>query len=64
MPLYEVGVARIYHVTIEAENPKDAENFASSFLETKDGSWEVEREEGHFKINEIEIIESDAFLID
>lgn len=64
MPTFDIGITRHYFVKIEAETAEEAERLASNFLDTRDDSWESEREENHFRILEITMIDYDAFLID
>ncbi len=61
MPVYQIGVARLYLVTVDAESQKDAENFASCFVGYRDESNQGEREEFKCNITQIEIVDNETF---
>jgi len=64
MPTSDIGVTRHYLVKIEAATEEEALRFGSCFLDTRDDSWESEREENRFRILEITMLDYDACLVD
>jgi len=64
MPVYQVGVARYFAVTIEAGDEEKAKELAGFFLGScEDDSTDEERTRYDFKIHEIEMVENNSFLL-
>ena len=64
MPIFEIGVARYFAVTVEAQNVNDALRISEFYLGNCNDSSSVEdREEYNFQIHEIEMVENEAFQI-
>ena len=63
MPVYEVSIVRSFVVKIQAESEKDASFLSEFFLSYSDGSLEHEREKRKFIIEEIEMIQNEAFEV-
>jgi hypothetical protein len=61
MPTYQIGLARLYLITIQAENSERAKRLAEFFIGESDLSTPVEQQEYKFSIDEIELEENDAF---
>ena len=61
MPTYQIGLARLYLITIQAENSESAKRLAEFFVGESDLSTPVEQQEYKFSIDEIELEENDAF---
>jgi len=61
MSTYQIGLARTYLITIQAENQENAKRLAELFIIESDISTPAERQEYKFSIDEIELEENDAF---
>lgn len=62
MKTYKVLLHRDYIVNIDANNEEEAKQLAEFFIAgEKDASTEKEREQHSFRINEIEMVNNDAF---
>lgn len=61
MPTYEIGLARTYLITIEAENPESAKKLAETFIAESDFSTPDDRQKYKFTIDKIELEENDVF---
>lgn len=64
MPTYKIGLARTYLVTVQAEDPETAKRLTEFFVSESDISIPIDRQENNFAIEEIELIENDAFECD
>jgi hypothetical protein len=64
MPTYKIGLARTYLITVQAENPENAKRLAELFVGDTDLSLPADRQEHKFAIDEIELLENDAFECD
>ncbi len=64
MPTFEVGLARYFAVTIEAQNLEEALRLSEFFLgNCNDSSSEEERQEYQFQIKEIKMAQNEAFQL-
>ncbi|MCX6033712.1 MAG: hypothetical protein NTV38_01840 [Chloroflexi bacterium] len=61
MPTYKIGLARIYLITIQAEDQESAKKCSESFIGESDLSSPDERKKYRFAIGEIEIVDNDVF---
>ncbi len=61
MPTYKIGLARIYLITIKAENPESAKKLTETFIAESDLSTPDDRQEHKFTIDKIELEENDTF---
>jgi hypothetical protein len=64
MPTFKVGLSRTYLVTVQAKDRASAKNLAESFVGEFDHSQPNEQDEFGFKIDEIEIVDNEAFDCD
>ena len=65
MKTYKIPLHRDYIVNIDANNEEEAMSLAEFFIAgEKDASTEKEREQQSFKINEIEMVNNDAFEVE
>jgi len=64
MKTYKVLLHRDYVVNIDAKNEEEAMSLAEFFIAgEKDASTEKERKQYGFRINEIEMVNNDAFEV-
>ena len=61
MPIYKIGLARTYLITVQAENPESAKRLSEIFIGESDLSMPADRQEYKFSINEIELADNDVF---
>ena len=64
MPIFEVGIARYFAVTIEAQNLEEALRLSEFFLgNCNDSSSEADRQEYNFQIHNIKMVQNEAFEV-
>ena len=64
MPTYKIGLARIYLITIQAENSESAKKLSEMFIIDSDLSTPADRQDYKFTIDKIELLENDLFECD
>ena len=60
MPRYQVSLYRTYRITIQADDPDSAGEYAAGYISEYDASSPEERKRLRFAIDEIDMIDNDA----